>query len=132
MALIEMYLAGVSVRRVEDITEALWGTRVSPSTVSDLNKKIYGTIETWRQPLPCWKARLLRCRYSAYNKSWVPSFQENQRERERTCRRRDLHGRADLLCELFTRIDDDLKARSSVPTSGSAAAWTVEGPAPSF
>ena len=24
-ALIEMYLAGVSVRRVEDITEALWG-----------------------------------------------------------------------------------------------------------
>src|SRR6201988_1094192 len=47
-ALIEMYLAGVSVRRVEDITEALWGTRVSPSTVSDLNKKIDGTIETWR------------------------------------------------------------------------------------
>jgi transposase-like protein len=28
-ALIEMYLAGVSVRRVEDITEALRGTRVS-------------------------------------------------------------------------------------------------------
>jgi transposase-like protein len=26
-ALVEMYLAGVSVRRVEDITEALWGTR---------------------------------------------------------------------------------------------------------
>jgi putative transposase len=47
-ALIEMYLAGVSVRRVEDITEALWGTRVSPSTVSDLNKKVYATIETWR------------------------------------------------------------------------------------
>ena len=47
-ALIEMYLAGVSVRRVEDITEALWGTRVSPSTVSDLNKKIYATIDVWR------------------------------------------------------------------------------------
>jgi len=47
-ALIEMYLAGVSVRRVEDITEALWGTRVSPSTVSNLNKKIYATIEEWR------------------------------------------------------------------------------------
>jgi transposase-like protein len=28
-ALVEMYLAGVSTRRVEDITEALWGTRVS-------------------------------------------------------------------------------------------------------
>ena len=47
-ALIEMYLAGVSVRRVEDITEALWGTRVSPSTVSELNQKIYQQIETWR------------------------------------------------------------------------------------
>ncbi len=47
-ALIEMYLAGVSVRRVEDITEALWGTRVSPSTVSRLNQKIYAQIETWR------------------------------------------------------------------------------------
>jgi len=47
-ALIEMYLAGVSVRRVEDITEALWGTRVSPSTVSELNKKIYTKIEAWR------------------------------------------------------------------------------------
>jgi transposase-like protein len=47
-ALIEMYLAGVSVRRVEDITEALWGTRVSPGTVSNLNKKIYAKIDEWR------------------------------------------------------------------------------------
>lgn len=47
-ALVEMYLAGVSVRRVEDITEALWGTRVSPSTVSALNQKIYQHIEQWR------------------------------------------------------------------------------------
>jgi putative transposase len=30
-ALVEMYVAGVSVRRVEDITQALWGTRVSAS-----------------------------------------------------------------------------------------------------
>ena len=47
-ALVQMYLAGVSVRRVEDITEALWGQRVSPSTVSELNQKIYSRIETWR------------------------------------------------------------------------------------
>ena len=47
-ALMEMYLAGVSVRRVEDITQALWGTRVSPGTVSNLNKKIYERIERWR------------------------------------------------------------------------------------
>ena len=46
--MIEMYLAGVSVRRVEDITEALWGTRVSAGTVSELNQKIYVTIEAWR------------------------------------------------------------------------------------
>src|SRR5712675_3043940 len=48
-ALIEMYLAGVSVRRVEDITQALWGTRVSASTVGDLNQKIYGKINEWRE-----------------------------------------------------------------------------------
>ena len=47
-ALIEMYLAGVSVRRVEDITEALWGTKVSPGTISNLNKKAYEHIEEWR------------------------------------------------------------------------------------
>lgn len=47
-ALIEMYLAGVSVRRVEDITQALWGTKVSASTVSKLNQDIYKKIEEWR------------------------------------------------------------------------------------
>jgi putative transposase len=51
-ALQEMYLAGVSVRRVEDITEALWGTRVSASTVSELNQKLYLRLEEWRnQPI---------------------------------------------------------------------------------
>ena len=34
-----MYLAGVSVRRVEDIIEALWRTKVSPGTISELNSK---------------------------------------------------------------------------------------------
>ena len=48
-ALVEMYLAGVSVRRVEDITEALWGSRVSPSTISDLNQKIFDRVEAWRK-----------------------------------------------------------------------------------
>lgn len=46
-AMIEMYLAGVSLRRVEDITEMLWGAKVSPSTISDLNQKVYAQIETW-------------------------------------------------------------------------------------
>ncbi len=47
-ALLEMYYAGVSMRRVEDITDALWGTRVSPSTISDLNQKLAGRIDDWR------------------------------------------------------------------------------------
>ena len=47
-ALIEMYLAGVSVRRIEDITEALWGTKVSAGTISNMNQKVYGHIEAWR------------------------------------------------------------------------------------
>ena len=47
-ALIEMYLAGISVRHVEDITEALWGSKVSPSTISELKKKAYVHIEDWR------------------------------------------------------------------------------------
>ena len=47
-ALIEMYLAGVSVRRVEDISEALWGARVSSGTISNLNQNVYAQIEVWR------------------------------------------------------------------------------------
>ena len=42
----EMYLAGVSV--VEDITELLWGTKVSSGTISHLNQKAYKHIEEWR------------------------------------------------------------------------------------
>ena len=45
--MVEMYLAGVSVCRVEDIAEALWGMGVNAGTISNLNKKIYGSIEEW-------------------------------------------------------------------------------------
>lgn len=48
-SLVAMYVAGVSVRRVEDITEALWGERVSPSAVSRLNERIFERIEEWRE-----------------------------------------------------------------------------------
>src|ERR1700726_160619 len=47
-SLIETYLAGISVRREKDITEALWGTRGSPSTVPNLNKKNHARTEAWR------------------------------------------------------------------------------------
>ena len=49
-ALIEMNLAGVSVRRVEDSTEVQWGTTVSTRLVSDLKQKIYAQIEACRKP----------------------------------------------------------------------------------
>lgn len=42
-------MAGVSVRKVEDLTEALWGSRVSPSTISDLNQKVFERVEAWRK-----------------------------------------------------------------------------------
>ena len=42
------YLAGVSVRRVEGVTEALWGTRVNSGTVSRLNQRIDEQIDAWR------------------------------------------------------------------------------------
>ena len=49
VALIEMHLAGVGVRRVEDITQALWGTRASVGAVSELNQRIHKRTEEWRQ-----------------------------------------------------------------------------------
>ena len=33
---------------MEDITKVLWGSKVSPATISELNKKIYAHIEDWR------------------------------------------------------------------------------------
>ena len=35
------------MRWIEDVTQALWETQGSPSTVSTLNKKVYGRIEKW-------------------------------------------------------------------------------------
>ena len=45
-AMIEMYLAGVSTRRIEDVSEILWGSSVSAATVSNLNEKAFaGTVK---------------------------------------------------------------------------------------
>ena len=53
-AIIEMYLAGVSTRRIEDVSEALWGAGVSAGTVSNLNDKAFKAVEEWRcRPLAC-------------------------------------------------------------------------------
>lgn len=53
-AMIEMYLAGVSTRRIEDVSEVLWGSSVSAATVSNLNDKAFEAVEEWRsRPLTC-------------------------------------------------------------------------------
>lgn len=48
-ALIDMYLAGVSTRRVDDISQALWGARMPSQTLSDKLRKVYGDIDAWRE-----------------------------------------------------------------------------------
>lgn len=47
-AIIEMYLAGVSTRRIEDASEILWGAGVSAGTVSNLNEKAFESVDAWR------------------------------------------------------------------------------------
>ena len=47
-ALMEMYMAGVSTRRVDDISQLLWGERMPPQTLSDKLKKVYEDIDEWR------------------------------------------------------------------------------------
>ncbi len=51
-AMIEMYLAGVSTRRIEDVSEILWGSSVSSATVSSLNEKASASVEEWRNRPP--------------------------------------------------------------------------------
>lgn len=53
-AMIEMYLAGISTRRIEDASEILWGSSVSAAMVSNLNDKAFEAVEEWRsRPLTC-------------------------------------------------------------------------------
>lgn len=47
-AMIEMYLAGVSTRRIEDVSEILWGSSAPAATVSNLNERAFEAVEAWR------------------------------------------------------------------------------------
>ena len=47
-SLIDMYLAGVSTRRVDDISQLLWGDRMPSQTLSDKLKRVYAEIDEWR------------------------------------------------------------------------------------
>lgn len=47
-ALIDMYLAGVSTRQIDDVSQLLWGDRMPSQTLSDKLKKVYADIDEWR------------------------------------------------------------------------------------
>ncbi len=47
-SLIDMYLAGVSTRQVDDISQLLWGDRMPSQTLSDKLKRVYAKIDEWR------------------------------------------------------------------------------------
>lgn len=44
----EMCLAGVSTRQVDDISKLLWGDRMPSQTLSDKLKRVYDDIDRWR------------------------------------------------------------------------------------
>lgn len=48
LSLVEMYLQGVSTRKVKQIVETLCGINISKSHVSKLSKELDQTIESWR------------------------------------------------------------------------------------
>ena len=48
MALMEMYVEGVSTRKVKDVTEELCGTSFSKSLVSQLATRLDAELEAWR------------------------------------------------------------------------------------
>ena len=55
-AIIEMYPAGVSTRRIEDVSEILWGAGASADTVPNLDDKAFKAVDEWR-------CRSLTCEY---------------------------------------------------------------------
>jgi len=64
LALAEMYVQGVSTRKVAAITEELCGFEISSSQVSRLAKELDEALETWRQrPLGCFRYVYLDARY---------------------------------------------------------------------
>lgn len=74
-ATIETCLAGVSTRRIEDVSEALWGSSVSASTVSNLNEKAFASVEGWRNR-PLERAHPYACVDGIYLKrSWGGSYE---------------------------------------------------------
>lgn len=74
-AMIEMHLAGVSTRRIEDVSEILWGSSVSAATVPDLDGKAFASVEE-RRNRPPGRAHPYACVDGIYLKrSWGGAYE---------------------------------------------------------
>ena len=66
IAIAEMYVQGVSTRRVAAVVEKLCGTEISSSTVSRAASELDGVLESWRnRPLGCFPYLYLDARYES-------------------------------------------------------------------
>ncbi len=75
-AIVEMRLAGVSTRRIEDVSEVLWGAGVSAGTVSNLNDKALKTVNEWRcRPLTCAYPYIYHVDGIYLKRSWGGSYE---------------------------------------------------------
>jgi len=75
-ALIDMYLAGVSTRQVDDVSQLLWGDRMPSQTLSDKLKKVYADIDEWRgRPLEqCFASMFVRQVRQCFSAVWADGF----------------------------------------------------------
>ena len=74
-AMIEMHLAGVSTRRIEDVSEIPWGSSVSAATVPDLDGKAFASVEE-RRNRPPGRAHPYACVDGIYLKrSWGGAYE---------------------------------------------------------
>lgn len=63
-ALAEMYVQGVSTRKVKEVTEALCGYEISSTQVSRVSKELDASLEQWRnQPIGQMRYLILDARY---------------------------------------------------------------------
>ena len=82
LSLMEMYLEGVSTRKVKDVTEVLCGTSFSKSTVSRLAGQLDADLSAWRER---------RLEAVAYPYLVVDARYEHVRVDGQPVRRRSLH-----------------------------------------
>lgn len=75
-ALVEMYFAGVSTRRIQDITEALWGGKVSADQMSTLSAKTFERMEAWRTRPIEGRWRYIFCDGLVLSRRWEDEVQK--------------------------------------------------------